>query len=142
MRSLLTAALVVMSVAPGEAQGAFAPGQVWTYQTRVGEEQSTLTIVRVETLPKLGMVVHVSLNGLRVKNPQAPGGRSATIGHLPFSAEAVQKSVVRKVRDGAPLPSFEEGYREWRRAVDGGRGGVFTTSVAEAVTYVEKTLNQ
>jgi hypothetical protein len=37
----------------------FKPGQVWSYKTRPGEERSTITILRVESSPKLGMIVHI-----------------------------------------------------------------------------------
>jgi len=37
----------------------FHIGQVWKYKTRPNEEQSTLTILRIESLPKLGVIVHI-----------------------------------------------------------------------------------
>lgn len=119
---------------------AFLPGQVWRYRARPGEESSTLTILRVETHPSLGVIVHVAVGGVRVRSPYAAGGYAGEIGHLPFAEEAVRRSVTALVRDGAPTDAGEEGYREWRRAFDAGSGGVFTTSVAEAVAYVEQAI--
>jgi hypothetical protein len=120
----------------------FRVGEKWNYRARPGEEKSSLTIVKVESSPKLGVIVHVSLDGLRVKSAQAASGFSETISHMPFAEPAIEKSVTTLAAANVPLPAFEEGYREWRRAFDDGRGGVFTVSAAEGVDFIEKALNQ
>lgn len=124
------------------AGSTFRPGQVWSYRARPGEEDSTLTILKVETHPQLGTIVHVGVSGVRVRAPLAPDGYAREIGHMPFAEEALLRSVTARVRDGAPTEMGEEGYREWRRAFEAGKGGVFTTGVAEGVGYVEQALNQ
>jgi hypothetical protein len=116
-------------------------GQVWSYRTRPQEPESTLTVVKVESHPKLGTIVHISLQGLRMKSPRAPDGYAETISHLPMSAEALDKSVVKLLRENAPLPEFQEGYKEWRRGFDAGKAGFFTIPVAEAVGIAETSLN-
>ena len=120
----------------------YRPGQVWRYHTRPKEEQSTLTILRVDSTPKLGIIVHISLDGLRIPNAGAPGGVTTQVGHLPFREDAIRRSVTTKVNDDAPLPDYQDGYADWRRAFDSGRGGVSTITVAEAVGYAEKSLSQ
>jgi hypothetical protein len=50
------------------AVGAVVPGQIWTYKTRPAEADSHLTILKRETHPKLGTIVHISVDGLRMKN--------------------------------------------------------------------------
>ena len=116
-------------------------GQVWSYRTRPQEPQATLTVVKVESHPKLGTIVHVSLQGLQMKNPQAPGGYSDTLSHLPMSVEALDKSVIKLLREQDPLPDFQDGYEEWRRAFDKGEAGIFTLTVAEAVGFAETAIN-
>ena len=116
-------------------------GQIWSYKTRPQEPQATLTVVKVESHPKLGTVVHVSLQGLQMKNPQAPGGYSDTLSHLPMSVEALNKSVIKLLREQEPLPDFQDGYKEWRRAFDKGEAGIFTVTVAEAVGFAETAIN-
>jgi len=89
----------------------FEAGQVWTYQTRPGEEDSRLTVVKVEQQDKLGTIVHIRVDGVAQKNPHAPDGVSRVIHHMPFDAEAIRKSVIELVASGVPVPdSFEEGY--------------------------------
>lgn len=41
-------------------------GQVWTYRTRPGEEQSRVQVFVVEDVPSVGEVVHVSVDGVRI----------------------------------------------------------------------------
>ena len=118
----------------------FQPGQVWRYQARPGEDSSTLTVLKVETHPKTGIIVHIAVGGVRVRIPS--GGYTTELRHLPISEDALRRSVTTKVRGGAPTDRGSEGYREWRRAFDTGRGGVFTTTVAECVGFVEHAANQ
>jgi hypothetical protein len=122
------------------ADSAFQPGQVWHYKTRPGEEASTLEVLKVETHPKTGVIVHVAVSGVRVRTPS--GGYTEELGHLPLAEDALRRSVTTKVRDGAPTDRGTEGYQEWRRAFDAGRGGVFTTTVAECVGFVEQAAGQ
>ncbi len=58
-----------------------------------------------------------------------------------MAEQAIEKSVTKMVAARGPLPRYEDGSRQWKTAVDGGKVGVFTVSVAEAVTLAEKALN-
>lgn len=109
--------------------GRFAAGQRWAYQTRAGEESSTLTILKVEDLPKLGPIVHIAVDGLKLKTT---GGVQTRIGHMPFSRAALDGSVTRLLAEKVALPDFAEGYSSWKEA----HGGVFTISVAAAIDSV------
>src|SRR5260221_695182 len=126
----------------GNAMYPFTPGQVWTYNTRPGEEASRIVICRVDADPKLGQIVHIHVNGLRLKNKHLPGGFSDQIGHMPYSGDALHKSVTKLESTSAALPTFEDGYREWRSAFDQGKAGVWTSSVSEAIGGMESVLNQ
>jgi hypothetical protein len=112
----------------------FKVGQVWKYKTRPGEEASTLVILKVETAPGWSTVVHVGVVGVKIASPQ---GIKDNISHLPFDEAAVKASVTSKISDNGKLTDFHEGYDLWRED----KGGVFTVSVAEAVSFVEKALN-
>jgi hypothetical protein len=119
----------------------YAPGQVWTYKTRLGEESSTLTIVKVETNPTLGVIVHVSLEGLRIPNEAAPTGFTHRAAHLPFAEKAIDASVKTLVRSSAPSEDYREGYDEWRKSFDNGHAGIFMDSVADAVDAIAGAFN-
>jgi len=117
-------------------------GQVWSYKTRPGEEQSYFQVVKVEHHSKLGNIIHIAVRGLRMKNPHSPDGLSDKVNHMPFAEEAVTRSAVKLLKEKAELPDYEEGYKLWREAFDAGRAGVYTISIAEAVAVMEETLNQ
>lgn len=117
-------------------------GQIWEYQTRKGEEKSTLTIVGVEKHKMLGIIVNVYVGGLKIKNPTADNGYSNEVQHLPFSKEAIDKSVTRLLTTTNSLPDYKNGYNEWRTAFDKGKAGVFSITVKESIDVMEKTLNQ
>ena len=124
----------------GDAMQPLAAGQVWTYHTRPGEEASRIIICRVEAHPKLGQIVHIHVSGVRLKNKHAPGGSSDQIGHMPYSGEALRKSLTKLESSGAALPAYEGGYQEWRGAFDQGEAGVWTLAVAEAIAAMESAL--
>lgn len=115
-------------------------GQVWNYKTRPNEKKSTFIVVRVESHPKLGNIIHIALRDLKLRKPS--GEFIETAGHLPFAEGAVNKSAVKLVKEKADLPDYEEGYGMWREAFDAGRAGVYTITIAEAVGVMEQTLNQ
>jgi hypothetical protein len=115
-------------------------GETWSYRTRPGEEGSTLTVVKIESSP-IGVIVHIYVRGLRIMNPRAPGGINTEAQHLPMAEQALEKSVTKMVAARGPLPPYEDGYRQWKTAVDGGKAGAFTVSVAEVITLAEKALN-
>jgi hypothetical protein len=90
---------------PGDAnEGKYHVGERWNYRTRLGEEGSSLTILKVESLPKVGMTVHVSVDGLRIENPSAPGGVSERIGHMPFTEAAIDLSVTTRAAAEITVP--------------------------------------
>lgn len=114
----------------------FHPGQVWNYKTRRNEEKSTLTILKIESLPKLGVIVHIRVDGIRLHNCTG-GPEPNNFAHMPFTRDAIERSVVKVAKENGPVPDFQEGYDEWRRAC----GGVYTITVAEAIQVSEETFN-
>ena len=113
----------------------FVPGQVWSFKSREFEPDATLTVLKVESMAKIGVIVHVRLDGIRLRNCSG-GPEPETIQHAPFTRGAVDRSVGKLVRTGG-VPSFEDGYNDWKRHC----GGVYTISVREMVEVDEKTFN-
>lgn len=121
-------------------EGKFHVGERWSFHSRDGEENATLTVVKVESSPKMGTIVHVSLEGLRIRSAHAPNGITETVSHMPFAEAAIETSVTRLLAKHAPLPSFEEGYQLWRAAFDQAKAGFFTGTVAEAIDFIENAV--
>lgn len=115
-------------------------GQMWSYKNRPQEPSSTFTVVKVESSDKLGTIVHISLQGLKVKNSRHKSGFSDTVSHMPFSAKAIDQSVTKLVKENADLPDYQDGYNQWKQAFDAGKGGIFTITVAEAIEVIENPL--
>lgn len=103
-------------------------GQVWAYKTRPGESDSTLTVLKVERYNDLGTVVHIRVDGIRMKNP-LKGNVITDIPHLPFKESAVRRSVTKLVRTLSSLPEFQDGYDTWKKAYLAGEAGAFDSSV-------------
>ena len=123
------------------SEGRYRVGERWSYRARPGEEGSLLTVLRVESSRKLGVIVHVGIDGLRMVSPGSPGGVSESIGHMPFAEAAIDESVETRVAAGVSV-SAGEGYENWRRAFDAGEAGIFTISVAEGVDFVAQMLSR
>ncbi|WP_338761139.1 hypothetical protein WAF17_14905 [Bernardetia sp. ABR2-2B] len=120
----------------------FEVGQVWNYETRKGEENSTIQIVKIDKLENEEVFIHISVNGLRMKNSSTESKLSETIGHLPFSRKSIVESVTTLKSSKEELSDFEAGYQNWKEAFEAKKAGVFTISIAEAVKFVETTMNQ
>jgi hypothetical protein len=151
MRSNATrlALLIVAMVGCGETpkepvsmNPQFLAGQVWTYRTRPGEERSRVVICKVETDPKLGEIVHLHVQGIQLKNPNAPDKVSHEIGHMPYAAEALKKCLGKLESGNATLPEYQDGYEEWREAFENGKAGVWTLQLADAISGMEDAINQ
>ena len=118
----------------------FSEGQIWSYKARAGEEKSTLLINKIETVPKLGQIFHISIFGVQVKNSRVPSGIITEPLHMPVSKQTLDESVVKLV--GKSKIRYLEEYKEWRAAFDRGEGGVFTIPIQKIVDVVEKGTNQ
>ena len=109
--------------------------------TRPGEEASFFVIRKIETLPKIGEVIHISIFGLKIKSPSAQKGFIDQAGHIPIAGANLRASLKGRVQRSIPDADWKEGYRTWREAYDSGKGGVFTKSVSECVGFMEEALN-
>ena len=119
----------------------FKVGQIWKYNTRHGEENSTLTILKVEKYDSIGIVIHIRIDGLKLKNTREPEEFYNDIQHLPFSRKAIFTSVKTLVSEDNKLPDYNDGYNNWKESFDKKKAGVFSIAVCDAIKYVEETMN-
>ena len=118
----------------------FREGQEWKYKTRPNETKSTLIILKVEEYEGVGAVVHISVDGLSIKNVEKPESPHSDISHMPFVADSVRKCVT-ELLGYSEIPDFTEGYECWKEAYENGDAGFFTVTVAESVEFMEETLS-
>ena len=124
----------------------YQPGQEWSYKTREGEDGSTLIICKVQSHPKMGNIVHISLRGLNIKNPLQKIGFSDVITHLPLNEKAMDESVVKVLDASARLPEdiqedFNLAFEDWRAAFEEGKANVLGSPIAETLDYIEDSIN-
>ena len=134
---------ILRSLGIGAGRVPFAPGQVWRYATRKGEELSRVHVLRLDTHPKTGdLIVHIAISGVRMQPWDPSGDAITTIRHVPIAREALEGSGLSPEARSGPPPDFEEGYRIWREEFDAGRAGAFTVPVAEVVDFLERAVQQ
>ena len=137
-RLFVVALLLVVALPAGAADPRdFAPGQLWSVKPGAG---TTMRIIvgRVEPLGER-TVAHVSVIDI-AGFPDVPGlGKFDGIGHMPFDAEALARSVDRLLAsDASPASDFAIGYATWRAEA----GGVYTVSVPQAVDATWRSVTQ
>jgi len=113
----------------------YHPGQVWRYKTRAGEENSRVTILKVESLLKVGTIIHVSVDNTRLRN-SVTRTASHNFQHMTFTKDSLERSVTELQKDNSEIPDLS-GYEQWRADC----GGVYTNTVAEAIEVAEFTFN-
>ncbi len=143
----LTVAFVTLSAAAGwkgnlkeVRDKKYQPGQVWGYKTRPGEELSTLTVLRVEEEQLGKRIVHIHVDGVHLRNCTG-GPEPNTVEHMPFAKESLDASITQELRKGS-VPSFKNGYSEWRKGWDEGKAGFYTITVAQAVDVMQATFDR
>ena len=114
----------------------YRAGQVWAILTPPDQPDARVTVLRVDHHERLGTVVHISLSGVELPNG------SRVVEHMPLSLSAMNQTVTKLIRSNEPVNANVEGYRQWRRAVDAGKGGVFTEPVAQSFEMVREAYLQ
>ncbi len=120
----------------------FKAGQIWKYHNRLGEDSSTLTILKIETYEKADTIIHIRVDGVKIYNPNAASGYSNFLGHLPFSEKTISKSVTMLGGQNDNIPDFAEGYNEWKKAWDIGKSGYWTIDLKDAIEAVDSSMRQ
>jgi len=122
---------------------ALKEGECWLYATPPGEEDSFLVIRKIETLPKLGEVVFITVIGVKMKGPPVPAG--VTVQNrmeIPIAGANLRSSLKKRVRKRILNDGWQEAYRFWREAYDSGKGGIYTKSVSECVLDYQEALDE
>jgi hypothetical protein len=117
------------------ADAKFKIGQRWSYWARPGEEQSTLTVEKIDSHPAHGVMVHIGLDNLQLKLGDKTAG---LLRHVVFSREAMEKSVAKVIEEDAPVPPYQPEYAAWKKQIDEGGGQVYTQPVADTLNAMEK----
>jgi hypothetical protein len=115
----------------------FLPGQV--YQLPGLETGATATVCHVDDDP-FSCVVHVRIEGVRIPNPEAPGGISKGVHLMPFTEEALAESVGKMISDNVVVTNWEKAYDAWRTAYEEGEATVWSLPVYDAIQVMQSML--
>jgi cyclopropane fatty-acyl-phospholipid synthase-like methyltransferase len=100
-----------------------------------------LLINRIDQHPLGGQIFHVTVDGLRIVQPQQPGGLLTRMAHLPITLPTLQHSGLSLLEMRQPDPEYMTGYEQWKQAFDAGNAGAFGNTLAAIATIIEKQLN-
>jgi len=115
----------------------FVSGQV--YQLPGLDSGATATVCHVDDDP-FGAVVHVRIDGVKIPNPEVPGGFSRGIHLMPFTEEALAGSVGTMVAEGAEVANWQAAYDAWRDAYEEGEATVWSLPVYDAVQVMQSMI--
>lgn len=111
----------------------YQTGQQWSYHTRPCDTGSTLLIIKVDTSPQQPPIIHVCINHVHL------AGQTSKIEHMPFSAAAMDQSVIALLASHVHIDQrLYEGWSQWLA----NQGGVFDITVAEAIDATLSALPQ
>ena len=114
-------------------------GQVWKFKSRSIEPNAKLTIIKVESQGKLGNIIHIHVDSVKIKTSSKPVKYTHVVSHMPFSEAVIDSSVTKMIGEVTELPDFQEGYDEWHESFKKGKAGVFSIPVGKSVEYMETT---
>ena len=120
----------------------FKIGQVWKYNTRPEEDDSTLTILKIENYEQGDVIIHIRVDRINLYNPNVASGPWNFIGHLPFSNDALAKSVTTFERNNVILPDFSEGYNQWKQAWDNSKAGYWKIELKHAIEAIDNVIRE
>ena len=121
---------------------AFAVGQTWRYETRKGEGDSRLVILRIDDAAKEGRIVHVGIVGAKLVLAPGQPAQPWQIDHMPFAEVALRRSVTKLEAEPskAVFPEFEPHYVAWKKVADAGNRQMWSAPVSKAVGDLEKMI--
>jgi|GEM_PF-557420 len=116
-------------------------GQIWTAPTPLNPQGYSVVLLRLEHDTRAGALAHVRIEGVHIPLPNMPHEHGDTVGHAPFTLEALGRSNLSFTGQTVHLSSADlEGYQTWRTAFDKDESGVFQQSVQEAVDTIAQSM--
>jgi len=121
-----------------DQQNSFIAGQVWSYETRLHEQKSKLTVLKVDYFEN-AVVVHIRLDNIKLQDPEESEGMITVVPHMAFLQKALMKSVIKVLDNNHRLPEFSKEYHNWREGDGVGTAWAWHYSVSEALSRLERS---
>jgi hypothetical protein len=116
-------------------------GEEYSFGGRPGDAQPRFLVLKVDFHKKMGNIVHLRINGIRLKNPKAPSGYFDNVSHFPIAEAALDKSDPKLLKSGIPVPDFQEGYQQWRKPFEEGKAGIWSDPLSQCLQSMERASN-
>ncbi len=95
------------------------PGQIWTYETMEGFEDSRIIIGSLDDVPNVGEVVCISVINAPIPKNSSGAIDGTTMPFLPFSREVITSSILKLDGTMDIHKDFETYYYNWLRDTKG-----------------------
>jgi hypothetical protein len=118
----------------------YSVGNYYSFKSRDFEPDARLTVLKIEHQDKVGNIIHVRVDSVKIRTSENLEEYSTVVTHMPFSEAALDSSGLTKIGDAKVILDYQEGYDEWRAGFDKGDAGVFSIPVDKAVLYMEETM--
>ncbi len=114
-------------------------GQKWKYKNRSRETESRLIITKIGPREEQGVIIHIWVDNLKLEGADELGIASDIISHIPIYDYALDSSVAGLEATAKEMPQgAESSYLQWKKAYESNEGGVFSRTVSDCVSFIEK----
>lgn len=113
-------------------------GDCWSYDTRAGEDDSFIVIRKIETVPELGEIVHISIFGIKVKSSYSPTGYTPSILLQPFSGAPLRASLKQRITHEIPAGDWVFAYHSLSEKYNGHQLLPVLVTIKEYLAEMEK----
>jgi hypothetical protein len=110
-------------------------GQVWNYETRQDEVNSSLTIVSIDNDKKEGVFIGVHISN--IKFSRLGNFDEVNVNFLPFAKSAIDKSVTGIKENTEKLPEYKTEYNAWKHNGDITLKRCFKSTVKQILDSIE-----
>jgi hypothetical protein len=118
----------------------YKPGQVWSYKTRLGEENSTILIIGAEeeviNEKQWKIFFHVIINNIQLSTSE--GTIINSLNSISFPKDVLERSLNKLVGTKEGIPRYLS--LSYREDIKAGEGGYFGSTIANAIEYIDRDL--
>ena len=126
---------------PTSSDTRYQVGQRWRCQGRSADEQPVLLINDISPHPRGGLIYHISLEGLKIRNPRTPGVLLERMAYLPVAVQTLDHSGMALLDSQPVNPAYRQGRQQWQVAFDAGDAAVYGNTIAAITGLIEKQLH-
>jgi len=112
-------------------------GQVLIYKCRAGEEESRVTVFKVDSVSE-SSIIHIRIDSLKLTNKDTGEIVGEQIAHLPIDLKSFKESICEL--ESLTAAFVTEGYWIWKKEFDAGNAGVWATEISEVINLIETSM--